>query len=71
MYSIVEFTAEDPKTTNVVPNEWLTEDETQCKWPDHTRTSDFKNCVPPHPGWAVYPCRVLGRAGVCDMLWVL
>ena len=63
MYSIVEFTAEDPRSTNIVPDEWLNEDSTLCRWPDHPRSSDIRNCVSPEADWGVHPCRVLGRAG--------
>ena len=61
MYCIVEFTESDPKSCEVIPTNWFTEDEKSCYWPPYKSTDNFtKAMVAPMTDWPIYAIRKIG-----------
>ncbi|CAL8068024.1 unnamed protein product [Orchesella dallaii] len=57
MYCIVEF--KDEESVQLVPERWLNQNHTMCKWPKIPPTNLIKRDVKPDDSWDNFPVRVL------------
>ena len=52
---------------DVVPREWLANENSRCSWPEKNFKGDIatmvKNQLQPKPSWKTYKCQILCHSG--------
>lgn len=63
MFSIVEFSKEDPVSVQLVPSKWVNFTKDECKWPPGPATNLIKQCVDASSKWKTCEIKVLRTTG--------